>query len=94
MVQDLYIRQGVTVGLNKNKTLEGFGRELLFLMMMTSVRSLIPRTPCERLLARLLARDFSRETPCKRLLGAGGERKNQPSTVVAKVMDRSAAGEG
>jgi len=45
--------------LNKNKTLEGFGRELLFLMMMTSVRSSIPRTPCERLLARLLARDFS-----------------------------------
>jgi len=25
MVQDLYIGQGVTVGLNKNKILEGFG---------------------------------------------------------------------
>ena len=26
MVQDLYIGQGVTVGLNKNKILEGFAR--------------------------------------------------------------------
>ncbi len=93
MVQDSYIGQGVTVGLNKNKTLEGFGREL-FLMMMTSVRSSIPRTPCKRLLARLLARDFSRETPCKRLLGVGGERNNQPSPGVRKVMDRTAAKEG
>jgi len=35
-------------------------------------------TPRERLLARLLARDFSRETPRKSLLGAGRERNNQP----------------
>jgi hypothetical protein len=46
-----------------------------------------PRTPP-------LARDFSRETPRERLLGAGGECNNQPSTGVAKVMDRTAAGEG
>ena len=32
-----------------------------------------PWTPCERLLARLLAGDFSRETPRERLLGAGRE---------------------
>jgi hypothetical protein len=53
-----------------------------------------PQTPRERLLARLLARDFLQETYRERLLGAGGERNNQPSMGVAKVMDRTAAGEG
>ena len=53
-----------------------------------------PQTPRERLLARLLARDFLRETYRERLLGAGGERNNQPSMGVAKVIDRTAAGEG
>ncbi len=53
-----------------------------------------PQTPRERLLTRLLARDFLRETHRERLLGAGEERNNQPSMEVAKVMDRTAAGEG
>ncbi len=51
-------------------------------------------TPRKRLLARLLARDFLRETHRERLLRAGGECNNQPSMRVAKVMDRTAAGEG
>jgi hypothetical protein len=37
---------------------------------------------------------FLRETHRERLLGAGGEHNNQPSMGVAKVMDRTAAGEG
>jgi hypothetical protein len=57
---------------------------------LESSRETPHKTPCER----LLARDSLRETSRKRLLGAGGECNNQPSTGVAKVMDRTAAGEG
>jgi len=43
-----------------------------------SSRERNPWTSRERLLARLLERDFSQDTPRERLLGAGGEHNNQP----------------
>ena len=78
----------------KNKRRRTYLMALILCLTNERTNEEAPQTPCERLLARLLARDFLRETHRERLLGAGGERNNQPSMGVAKVMDRTAAGEG